>query len=256
MKSLARYQTFFEYVFNFSIRTPLTFWKYAVFHPARVFFADNCFTVYFFKTIDSLTHVSNFLFREFYLSLLIKFKIGLSLGFTCLMSSMFIIMWIIMRIIKTSCFGKIILMAWLEDKVGVLFFSHNFPNSGYFHKIFCMHFQKDLLYFSTKTFLTQLLYFWNYNPSPNGQIFPYRSSRPEVFCKKDVLRISTKFTGKHLCQGLFFNKVTGLSPRTLLKKMFWHRCFPADFAKFLGRPFITEPIWWLILSLIDAQVNL
>ena len=37
----------------------------------------------------------------------------------------------------------------------------------------------------------------------------YRSSRPEVFCKKDALRNFTKFTGKHLCQSLFFNKVAG-----------------------------------------------
>ena len=45
-----------------------------------------------------------------------------------------------------------------------------------------------------------------------------RSSRPEVFCKKGVLRNLTKFTGKHLFQGLFFNKVAGLRPETLLKK--------------------------------------
>ena len=30
-----------------------------------------------------------------------------------------------------------------------------------------------------------------------------RSSRPEVFCKKGVLR-NFAFTGKHLCQSLFF----------------------------------------------------
>ena len=34
-----------------------------------------------------------------------------------------------------------------------------------------------------------------------------RSSRPEVFCKKGVLKNVTKFTGKHMCQNLFFNKV-------------------------------------------------
>ena len=32
---------------------------------------------------------------------------------------------------------------------------------------------------------------------------------PEVFCKKGVLRNFAKFTGKHLCQSLFFNKVAG-----------------------------------------------
>ena len=38
-----------------------------------------------------------------------------------------------------------------------------------------------------------------------------RSSRQEVFCKKGALRNFAKFTGKHLCQSLFFNKVAGLS---------------------------------------------
>ena len=36
----------------------------------------------------------------------------------------------------------------------------------------------------------------------------FRSSRPEVFCQKGVLRNFAKFTGKHLCQSLFFNKIT------------------------------------------------
>ena len=34
-----------------------------------------------------------------------------------------------------------------------------------------------------------------------------RSSRPELFCKKDVLRNFAKSTEKHLRQSLFFNKV-------------------------------------------------
>ena len=63
-----------------------------------------------------------------------------------------------------------------------------------------------------------------------------RSSRPEVFCKKGVFRNFAKFTGKHLCQKLFFNKVAGLRPATLLKKSLWHRCFPVNFAKFLRTP--------------------
>ena len=32
---------------------------------------------------------------------------------------------------------------------------------------------------------------------------------PEVFYKKGVLRNFLKFTGKHLCESLFFNKVAG-----------------------------------------------
>ena len=39
----------------------------------------------------------------------------------------------------------------------------------------------------------------------------FGSSCPEVFCKKGVLRNYAKFTGKHLCNSLFLNKVAGLS---------------------------------------------
>ena len=39
--------------------------------------------------------------------------------------------------------------------------------------------------------------------------FNVGSSRPEVFCKKSVLRNFAKFTVKHLRQSLFFNKVAG-----------------------------------------------
>ena len=64
----------------------------------------------------------------------------------------------------------------------------------------------------------------------------YRSSRPEVFCKKGVLRNFTTFTGKRLCQRLFFNKVVGPRLATLLKKSLWHKGFPVNFAKFLRTP--------------------
>ena len=63
------------------------------------------------------------------------------------------------------------------------------------------------------------------------EISPFRSSRPEVFCKKGVLRNFTKFTRKPLCQSLFFNKVTGLRSATLLNNRLWHRCFPVNFPK-------------------------
>ena len=43
------------------------------------------------------------------------------------------------------------------------------------------------------------------------QILRNRNSRPDVFCKKGVLRNFAKFIEKHLCQSLYFNKVAGLS---------------------------------------------
>ena len=53
-----------------------------------------------------------------------------------------------------------------------------------------------------------------------------RSSHLRCSIKKWVLRNFTNFTGKHLCQSLFFNKVAG--PRHS-----WHSCFPVNFVKFL-----------------------
>ena len=77
----------------------------------------------------------------------------------------------------------------------------------------------------------------------------YRSSRPVVFCKKGLLKNFAKFTGKHLCQSLFFNKVAGLRPASLLKKRLWHRCFPVNFAEFLRTAFFTEHVRWLLMDL-------
>ena len=52
-----------------------------------------------------------------------------------------------------------------------------------------------------------------------GVVF-YRSSCLEIFCRKGFLRNVAKFTGKHLCQSLFFTKVAGLRlrPATLVNK--------------------------------------
>ena len=37
----------------------------------------------------------------------------------------------------------------------------------------------------------------------------FNKQSPDVFCKKSVPRNIAKFTGKYLCQRLFFNKVAG-----------------------------------------------
>ena len=66
---------------------------------------------------------------------------------------------------------------------------------------------------------------------------PVQKQPPEVFYKKGVLKNFAKFTGKHLCQSLFFNKVAGIRTATLLKKRLWHKYFPVNFAKFLRAPF-------------------
>ena len=59
-------------------------------------------------------------------------------------------------------------------------------------------------------------------------IYHCRSSHRKCSLKKGVLKTFAKFTGKHLCQSLFFNFL-----KSLLKKWLRHRCFPVNFAKLL-----------------------
>ena len=89
----------------------------------------------------------------------------------------------------------------------------------------------------------------------NGQREKIRSSRPKVFCKKCVLRIFTKFTGKHLCQSLFLIK---LRPQacSFIKKRLWHSYFPVNFMKFLRTPFYIEHLWWLLLSNVECNTEI
>ena len=81
----------------------------------------------------------------------------------------------------------------------------------------------------------------------------FRSSHQRCSKKKGVLKNFVKFTGKHLCQSLFFNKVEELRPATLWKKRLWRRCFPVDFAKFLRTPFFY--LQWLLLKFISHHTK-
>ena len=83
--------------------------------------------------------------------------------------------------------------------------------------------------------------------------------------KKAVLRIFSKFTGNHLCQSFFFNKVAG--PKgfikkgaleqvcNFIKKRLWHSCFPMNFAKFWEHLSYRAPPWLLLhCSLIHFRL--
>ena len=73
---------------------------------------------------------------------------------------------------------------------------------------------------------------------------PHTSSRPELFCKKGVLRNFTKFTGKHLSQSVFIKKET------------LARVFPVNHVKFLRTTFYIEHLWWLLLPVRASNSRL
>ena len=66
-----------------------------------------------------------------------------------------------------------------------------------------------------------------------------RSSRPEVFCKKRVLRNLTKITGKHLCQSLFLRPYA----YSFFKKQTLTHVFSCEFCQISKNTFFTEHLW-------------
>ena len=76
----------------------------------------------------------------------------------------------------------------------------------------------------------------------------HTSSHLRCSVRKGVLRNFAKFTGEHLCQSPFFNKVVP-QLEILLKKRLCHRCFPVIFAKFLRKPFLQNTSGRLFLQI-------
>ena len=71
--------------------------------------------------------------------------------------------------------------------------------------------------------------------------------------KRGALVNFTKFTGKQLCQSLFFNKAESLRAATLFKKKLRHSCFPVNLAKFLKPPYLQNTSARLRLILYVAS---
>ena len=71
---------------------------------------------------------------------------------------------------------------------------------------------------------------------------------PEVFYKKGAFKSFPKFTGKQPYQNLFFNKIAGIRPSTLLKKRLWHRSFSVNFEKLLKITFSQNTSGRLLLG--------
>ena len=69
----------------------------------------------------------------------------------------------------------------------------------------------------------------------------FRISHQRCSVRKSVLRNFTKFTGKHLCQSLFFNKVTGLACNFIQKETLAQVLF-CEFCEISKSAFLTEHV--------------
>ena len=97
-----------------------------------------------------------------------------------------------------------------------------------------------------------------------SSLYTFRNSRRRGSVKKIFLEISqssqenTCARVSVLIKFLFFNKVAGLRPVTLLKKSLWHRFFPVNFAKFLRTPFLQNTsggCFWYATKSVKEKAN-
>ena len=81
-----------------------------------------------------------------------------------------------------------------------------------------------------------------------------RSSPPEVFCKKGVVRNVSKFTGKHLCHSLFFNKVAGRKKEALARVFSCEFCEISKNTVFYRTPLVAASALCGVITVI-ARLN-
>ena len=72
-----------------------------------------------------------------------------------------------------------------------------------------------------------------------------RSSRPEVFLGKGVLKICSKFTGEHPCRSVISIKLQSSFIEIALR----HGCSSVNLLHIFRTPFPKNTSWWLFLKI-------
>ena len=72
-----------------------------------------------------------------------------------------------------------------------------------------------------------------------------RSSCPEVFLGKGVLKICSKFTGEHTCRSVILIKFQSSFIEITLR----HWCFPVSLLHIFRTPFLKNSYGWLLLDI-------
>ena len=84
----------------------------------------------------------------------------------------------------------------------------------------------------------------------------FRSSRPEVFCRKGVLKSFTNSQESTCARVSFLIKLRAwgkpkvkVNTFNFITKRIWHRCFHVNFARFLRTAFLQNTSEWLLLTI-------
>ena len=76
----------------------------------------------------------------------------------------------------------------------------------------------------------------------------FRSSHPEVFLKKGVLKICNKFTGEHPCRSAISIKLQSNFIEITLR----HGCSPVNLLPYFRTPFTKKISGWLLLYIAPS----
>ena len=79
----------------------------------------------------------------------------------------------------------------------------------------------------------------------------YRSSRPEVFVGKVVLKICSKFTGEHPWQSIISIKLLW----NFIEITLWHTCSPINLLDIFRTLFYKNTSRWLLLSIATLKFH-
>ena len=96
--------------------------------------------------------------------------------------------------------------------------------------------------------VTVSLHNWPYYSEPCNMV-----RHTETICRvlpTNCLSVVDHFLGLAL-EGWTY--LRSLRPAILLSYSIWHRCFPANFAKFQRTPFNIEHLWWLLLLFFNMS---
>ena len=74
----------------------------------------------------------------------------------------------------------------------------------------------------------------------------FRSSRPEVFLRKGVLKICSKFTGEHPCRSAISIKLQN----RFIEITLWHGWSPVNLWHIFKTPFPKNTSGWLLLEIL------
>ena len=129
----------------------------------------------------------------------------------------------------------------------MVFYKLSLANYHFLHKQHCLEQLQFMLFhvFIYDITFLQIFHFYQFLCTNISQIeleilrnssIIFRSSHQIGSIKKAILKLFVILTGKHLCRGLFFNKVTGNQACNFIKKRLQHRYFLANIKKFIRRP--------------------